>query len=92
MFREKREKKEFSARKNRPRLKKKTTKYLIASDVKIDYKNVQLLQKYITDRGKILSRRFTSISGEQQRHLAIAIKRAKFLGLLSVGNMRKRFV
>ena len=87
--------KEFAVRRSRtsrPKIRKKTTKYLIPSDVKIDYKNLPLVQRFITDRGKILSRRFTGITGEQQRSLVIAIKRAKFLGVLSVGNMRKRFV
>ncbi len=87
--------KEFAVRKSRtarPKIRKKTTKYLIAPDVKIEYKNLALLQRFVTDRGKILSRRFTGITGEQQRSLVIAIKRAKFLGVLSVGNMKKRFV
>ena len=83
---------EFSGRRSRPKLRKKTTKFLLPQDAKIDYKNFSLLQKFVTDRGKILSRRFTGVTGEQQRSLNLSIKRAKFLGLLSVGNMRKRFV
>jgi len=52
---------------------------------KIDYKNLSFLQRYLTDRGKILSRRFTGISAGEQRELTAAIKNARFLGLLPVG-------
>ena len=49
---------------------------------KIDYKNTKLLQRYISERGKIVPSRISSVSGEKQRELAQAIKRARFLGLL----------
>ena len=62
----------------------------IPKGTKIDYKNIALLQKYLTERGKILSRRFTSVSAKEQRDLAEAIKRARFLGLLSVGSSRRK--
>ncbi|MDG2186883.1 MAG: 30S ribosomal protein S18 [Hyphomicrobiales bacterium] len=48
----------------------------------IDYKNVRLLQKYISERGKMIPSRITSVSAKKQRELSIAIKRARFLGLL----------
>jgi small subunit ribosomal protein S18 len=48
----------------------------------IDYKNVKLLQKYISERGKMIPSRITSVSAKKQRELSIAIKRARFLGLL----------
>ena len=48
----------------------------------IDYKNVKLLQKYISERGKMIPSRITSVSAKKQRELAIAVKRARFLGLL----------
>jgi len=48
----------------------------------VDYKNVKLLQKYISERGKMLPSRITSVSAKKQRELAIAVKRARFLGLL----------
>ena len=49
---------------------------------KVNYKNVKLLKKYTSDRGKILPARITSISTKKQRELSIAIKRARFLALL----------
>lgn len=48
----------------------------------IDYKDTKLLQKYISERGRIIPRRITSVSAKRQRELANAIKRARFLGLL----------
>ena len=49
---------------------------------KVDYKDVKLLKRFISDRGKILPSRITSVSAKKQRELSIAIKRARFLGLL----------
>ncbi len=49
---------------------------------KIDFKDVDLLKKFITDRGKILPRRVTGTSAKYQRMLAIAIKRARHMALL----------
>lgn len=49
---------------------------------KIDYKDVKLLQRYISERGKIVPSRITAVSGKKQRALARAIKRARFLALL----------
>jgi len=48
----------------------------------IDYKDVDLLRKFITERGKILPRRITGLTAKQQRELTIAIKRARILALL----------
>lgn len=48
----------------------------------IDFKDVDLLRKYVTDRGKILPRRVTGTSAKYQRKLAIAIKRARHMALL----------
>ena len=48
----------------------------------IDYKDVRLLQKYISERGKIVPSRITAVSQKKQRELAKAIKRARFIGLL----------
>ena len=48
----------------------------------IDYKNIKLLRKYVSDTGKILPSRITSISQGKQRKLNLAIKRAKILGLV----------
>lgn len=49
---------------------------------KIDYKDVRLLQRYVSERGKIVPSRITAVSAGKQRDLARAIKRARFLGLL----------
>ncbi|KOT53057.1 30S ribosomal protein S18 [Streptomyces rimosus subsp. rimosus] len=48
----------------------------------IDYKNTDLLRKFISDRGKIRSRRITRVSAQQQRQLARAIKNAREMALL----------
>ena len=48
----------------------------------IDFKDVDLLKKFITERGKILPRRITGTSAKYQRKLAIAIKRARHMALL----------
>jgi small subunit ribosomal protein S18 len=48
---------------------------------KIDYKDVRLLQRYVSERGKIVPSRITAVSAKKQRELARAIKRARFLGL-----------
>ena len=49
---------------------------------KIDYKDVKMLQRYVSERGKIVPSRITAVSTKKQRLLAQAIKRARFLGLL----------
>jgi small subunit ribosomal protein S18 len=48
----------------------------------IDYKDVKLLSRYISERGKIVPSRITAVSAKKQRELAQAIKRARVLGLL----------
>ena len=48
----------------------------------VDYKNISLLRKYVTDNGKILSSKITSVSYGKQKKLTREIKKAKILGLL----------
>ncbi len=48
----------------------------------IDYKDTKLLQRFISERGKIVPSRITAVSAKKQRELAKAIKRARFLALL----------
>ena len=48
----------------------------------IDYKDVDLLRKFITERGKILPRRITGLTCKQQRDITLAIKRARLVALL----------
>ena len=49
---------------------------------KIDYKDVKLLQRYTTERGKIVPSRISAVSAKKQRELATAIKRARHLALM----------
>ena len=48
----------------------------------VDYKNINVLKKYITEKGKILPSRVTQVSSKKQKELTLAIKRARFLALL----------
>jgi len=52
----------------------------------IDYKDVDLLKKFITERGKILARRLTGLTAQQQRDLTNAVKRARIMALLPFVN------
>jgi small subunit ribosomal protein S18 len=49
---------------------------------KIDYKDIRQLQRFISERGKIVPSRITAVSAKKQRELARAIKRARYLALL----------
>ena len=49
---------------------------------RIDYKDVKMLQRYVSERGKIVPSRITAVSASKQRELARAVKRARFLALL----------
>lgn len=48
----------------------------------IDYKDIELLRKFVTERGKILPRRITGLTAKQQRDLTVAIKRARLLAMM----------
>ena len=62
--------------------RKKTCPFSGPNAPKIDYKDVRLLGKFVTERGKIMPARITAVSAKKQRALANAIKRARFLALL----------
>ena len=62
----------------------------IPKGTKIEFKNIAFLQKFITERGKITSRRYSSITAKEMRQLTMAIKQARFLGLLSVGSSKRK--
>jgi small subunit ribosomal protein S18 len=62
--------------------RKKTCPFTGAGAPIIDYKDVKLLSRYISERGKIVPSRITAVSAKKQRELAQAIKRARTLGLL----------
>ncbi|MCP5468197.1 MAG: 30S ribosomal protein S18 [Deltaproteobacteria bacterium] len=54
----------------------------VAKDYQFDYKNPQTLKRFITERGKIIPRRITRITAQQQRQLTQAVKRARQLAFL----------
>jgi small subunit ribosomal protein S18 len=62
--------------------RRKTCPFSGANAPKIDYKDVKLLQRFISERGKIVPSRITAVSTKKQRELSTAIKRSRFLGLL----------
>ena len=61
---------------------KKSCPLSIKGAPKIDYKNVRLLKKYVSENGKILPSRITNVTKKKQRELAISIKRARNLALI----------
>ncbi|GEO99842.1 MULTISPECIES: 30S ribosomal protein S18 [Methylobacterium] len=62
--------------------RRKTCPFSGVNAPKIDYKDVKLLSRYVSERGKIVPSRITAVSAKKQRELAQAIKRSRFLGLL----------
>ncbi len=62
--------------------RRKTCPFSSDQSPKIDYKDVKLLQRFLSERGKIVPSRITAVSAKKQRILAQAIKRARFLALL----------
>ena len=62
--------------------RRKSCPFSGANAPKIDYKDVRLLQRFISERGKIVPSRISAVSSKKQRELAQAIKRARFLALL----------
>ena len=64
------------------RKKKRVCQFCADKRTKIDYKNVQKLEKYVTERGKILPRRITGTCAKHQREVTKAIKLARNVALL----------
>ena len=62
--------------------KRKTCPFTQAGVKHIDYKNTEILEKFITEKGKILPRRITGVSHHHQQLLKSAIKRARHMALL----------
>ena len=62
--------------------RRKSCPFLGDNAPKIDYKDTKLLQRYVSERGKIVPSRITAVSAKKQRELAKAKKRARFLALL----------
>jgi small subunit ribosomal protein S18 len=74
-----------SRKRRRPEVnprKKKRVVYKFKEEDVVDYKDVALLRKFMSDRGKIRSRRVTGLSPKRQREIAMAIKNAREMALL----------
>ena len=72
-------------RKMRPRprrSRRKVCKFCENKATSIDYKDVRTLEKFVTERGKIMPRRMSGVCAKHQRDLAIAVKRARIVALL----------
>jgi len=55
---------------------------LLEGVTEIDYKDAELLRKFMTERGKILPKRYTGVTSKQQREVKRAIRQARVMGLL----------
>ena len=62
--------------------RKKVCVFCVDKNVEIDYKDVNKLKRYVSERGKILPRRITGNCAKHQRALTVAIKRARHLALM----------
>lgn len=62
--------------------RRKTCPFSGENALAIDYKDVRLLGRFVSERGKITPRRISAVSVKKQRELTIAIKRARFLALM----------
>ena len=57
--------------------------YFSSNNIKfIDYKDIEILKKFLNPNGKIVSHKRTGVTAKNQRQLATAVKRARFMGLL----------
>lgn len=62
--------------------KRKVCQFCADKDKEIDYKDVETLKKYVTDRGKILPRRVTGTCAMHQREITRAVNRARMIALM----------
>ena len=71
---------------SKPHFKKRGRRkvcYFTANKIElIDYKDIKTLSRFVTDRGKIVPKRNSGTSAKWQRRVALAVKRARFMGLL----------
>jgi small subunit ribosomal protein S18 len=65
-----------------PKFRKKICRFCFDKNLAIDYKDINTLGRFITDRGKILPRRVTGTCAKHQRLVAVAIKRARIIALI----------
>lgn len=81
----------ITKKKTKKRIKRKTRNPFIPKDVKyVDYKNVELLGKFVNSHGKILAAAVTGLTANQQRAVSKAIKRARQMALMPYSNERVR--
>ncbi|MCG3174355.1 MAG: 30S ribosomal protein S18 [Myxococcota bacterium] len=71
-----------SSRFSRGTKRRKVDPFVADKNLKIDYKDPELLKKFISERGKIVPRRISGVSAANQRKLALAVKRARQVALL----------
>lgn len=64
------------------RSRRKVCKFCVDKATSIDYKDIHTLEKFVTERGKIMPRRMSGVCAKHQRDLAVAIKRARIVALL----------
>ena len=62
--------------------RRKTSPFATKDAPRIDYKDIKLLQRFVSERGKIVPRRITAVTAKEQREIARAVKRARLLALL----------
>ncbi|WP_032112128.1 30S ribosomal protein S18 [Candidatus Paracaedibacter symbiosus] len=62
--------------------RRKTCPFSGQNAMKIDYKDIRTLSKFISERGKIIPSRISAVSVKKQRELSVAIKRSRFLALM----------
>ena len=62
--------------------RKRFCRFTVAGVEKIDYKDTTLLRRFVSERGKIRSRRVTGLTPQQQREVAVAVKNAREMALL----------
>lgn len=70
---------------NRRTSKRKVDPFVVDKTLKIDWRDAQLLGRFITERGRIVPRRVSGVNAKNQRKLAVAIKKARQMGLLPFG-------
>lgn len=70
--------------------KKKTCKFCANKELRLDYKNPQQVGLFLSERGKILPRRFTGACAKHQRDITLAVKRARILAVVSFTSTQVR--
>lgn len=71
-----------------PAAKRKVDPFVLDKSLKIDWRDAQILSRFITERGKIVPRRVSGVTAKNQRKLAKAIKTARLMGILPYGGHR----